>query len=226
MKGQKPARAVIWDMDGVIIDSARYHLHAWQEVFGQRGLIFTEDDFYNSFGLRNDAIIGSFLGKGASTEVITAIGEEKEALFRLKIHNNPTPLPGVVALLSSLAKGGFKMAIVSSAPRENIELVIDTLDMGQNFALLISEKDVVRGKPNPDGYLLAAKRLGVRPANCLVIEDAVAGVTAARRAGMHCLAVTSSHPRDSLSGADLVVDSLEEITPADIASLLDAPLPD
>lgn len=219
-----PARAVIWDMDGIIIDSAPYHLKAWQEVFSKRGLNFTGDDFRSSFGMRNDTIIGGFLGEGASDEEIAAIGREKEASFRLKIRQNPRPLPGVVALMAALAERDLKMAIASSAPRENIELVIDTLGIARHFLVIISEKDVTRGKPEPDGYLLAAKRLGVKPENCLVIEDAIVGVTAARRAGMHCLAVTNSHPRDSLSDADLVVDSLEEISAGDIAKLLDSPL--
>jgi beta-phosphoglucomutase-like phosphatase (HAD superfamily) len=126
--------------------------------------------------------------------------------------------------MAALAERGFKMAIASSAPRENIELIMDTLDIARYFLVIISEKDVTRGKPEPDGYLLAAKRLGVKPENCLVIEDAIVGVTAARRAGMHCLAVTNSHPRDSLNDADLVVDSLEEISAGDIAKLLDSPL--
>lgn len=221
---REPARAVIWDMDGIIIDSAPYHLKAWQEVFSKRGLNFTGDDFRSSFGMRNDTIIGGFLGEGASDEEIAAIGREKEASFRLKIRQNPRPLPGVVALMATLAERDLKMAIASSAPRENIELVIDTLGIARHFLVIISEKDVTRGKPEPDGYLLAAKRLGVKPENCLVIEDAIVGVTAARRAGMHCLAVTNSHPRDSLSDADLVVDSLEEISAGDIAKLLDSPL--
>jgi beta-phosphoglucomutase family hydrolase len=224
MKGRQPARAVIWDMDGIIIDSAPYHLKAWQEVFSKRGLNFTGGDFHSSFGMRNDTIIGGFLGEGASGEEIAAIGREKEASFRLKIRQNPRPLPGVVALMAALAERGLKMAIASSAPRENIELVIDTLDIARHFLVIISEKDVTRGKPEPDGYLLAAKRLGVKPENCLVIEDAIVGVIAARRAGMHCLAVTNSHPRDSLSDADLVVDSLEEISASDVARLLDSPL--
>lgn len=219
-----PARAVIWDMDGIIIDSAPYHLKAWQEVFSKRGLDFTDDDFHSSFGMRNDTIIGGFLGEGAPDEEIAAIGREKEASFRLKIRQNPRPLSGVVALMAALAERDLKMAIASSAPRENIELVINTLGIARHFLVIISEKDVTRGKPEPDGYLLAAKRLGVKPENCLVIEDAIVGVTAARRAGMHCLAVTNSHPRDSLSDADLVVDSLEEISAGDIAKLLDSPL--
>ena len=109
MKGRQPARAVIWDMDGIIIDSAPYHLKAWQEVFSKRGLNFTGDDFRNSFGMRNDTIIGDFLGEGASGEEIAAIGREKEASFRLKIRQNPGPLPGVVTLMAALAERGLKI---------------------------------------------------------------------------------------------------------------------
>lgn len=225
IKNKKPesnARAVIWDMDGVIINSAPYHLAAWQEVFKKRGHKFTEDDFRNTFGQRNDTIIGSVLGKEATKEEIEAIGREKEASFRLKIREKLRPLPGVVALIQALAQKGFRMAIASSAPRENIELIMSALGIRRFFQAVISDQDVTKGKPEPQGFLLAAEKLGTNQENCIVIEDAIAGVTAARRAGMHCLAVTGSHPRESLKEADLVVDSLEEARLGDIERLINS----
>jgi len=212
-------KAVIWDMDGVIVDTARYHLKAWQEVFRKRGVNFTEADFRRTFGQRNDTIIKTVLGREVSQEEMNAIAKEKEESFRRSIEQKLKPLPGVIELMTSVKERGFQMALASSAPIENIQLVSQTLGISDCFESIISDKDVTEGKPNPQVFLLAAERLGVGPRDCIVIEDAVAGVTAAKRAGMYCLAVTSTHPRQSLMAADLVVDTLEAISADDIERL-------
>lgn len=211
-------KAVIWDMDGVIADSGPYHLAAWQEILGKRGVKFTAGDFKHSFGLRNDNIIRNTLGKISQAEVDT-IAREKEATFRRLAGRKIKPLPGALELLRTLKKEGFRMAIASSTSSENIELVTDTLGTADCFQAVVTGHDVTEGKPNPQVFLLAARRLGVEPTNCLVIEDAVVGVTAAKRAGMYCLAVTNTHPRQKLKEADLIVDSLEKVTIDDIKRL-------
>lgn len=211
-------KAVIWDMDGVIADSGPYHLAAWQEILGKRGVKFTAGDFKHSFGLRNDNIIRNTLGKISQAEVDT-IAREKEATFRRLAGRKIKPLPGALELLRTLKKEGFRMAIASSTSSENIELVTDTLGTADCFQAVVTGHDVTEGKPNPQVFLLAARRLGVEPTNCLVIEDAVVGVTAAKRAGMYCLAVTNTHPRQKLKEADLIVDSLEKVTIDDIKGL-------
>ena len=111
------------------------------------------------------------------------------------------------------------MALASSAPIENIRLVIAALGINDYFQSIICDKDVTEGKPNPQVFLLAAERLGVEPGDCVVIEDAVAGVTAAKRAGMRCLAVAGTHPRHSLAEADLIADTLEAVSAKDIEVL-------
>jgi len=214
------AKAIIWDMDGVIADTAAYHFKAWQETFQQRGVNFTEEDFRHNFGQRNDNIIRSVLGKGTTPAEIDTIANEKEESFRNKAKHHLKPFPGVADLMKSLYENGFKMAIASSAPIENIELIIHGLGVNSCFQSIVSSKDVIQGKPDPQTFLLAAKTLGVKPKDCIVIEDAIAGVTAAKRAGMHCLAVTNTHPKTSLAEADLVVDTLETITVSNLEGLL------
>ena len=150
------------------------------------------------------------------TAEVDAIAEEKEMTFRRLAGDKIKPLPGALELLKLLKDNGFSMAIASSTPAENIELVTGTLGIADCFQALVTGHDVTEGKPSPRVFLLAAQRLGVEPANCLVIEDAVAGVTAARRAGMACLAVTNTHSRQKLSEANLIVDSLEKVTIDDI----------
>jgi beta-phosphoglucomutase family hydrolase len=213
-------RAVIWDMDGVIVDTAPYHLKAWQEALSRRGVKFTEADFRHSFGQRNDTIIRSAMGEDTSRELIEAISQEKEESFRQRIGQHIQPLPGVIALIKSLQEHGFKMALASSAPIANIELLTRSLGIDSCFQTIISDQDVTKGKPDPQGFELAARKLGVEPTNCIVIEDAVAGVTAAKRAGMHCLAVTNTHPATSLAAADLIVDTLEAVSVHDLEELI------
>ena len=213
-------KAVIWDMDGVIADTAPYHLKVWQEVLRKRGVSFTEEDFRHCFGQRNDTIIRNALGKEVSQEEIDTIAKEKEAGFRQRIRQNLKPLPGAIKLIKSLAEGGFKLALASSAPIENIQLVIIGLGISDYFHAIITGRDVTEGKPSPQSFLLAAQKLGIEPKNCVVIEDAVAGVSAAKKAGMRCLAITNTHPRTSLTEADLIVDTLEEVSVNDLERLL------
>lgn len=217
------AKAVIWDMDGVIADTALYHFSAWQEVFRKREVNYTEENFKHNFGLRNDTIIRNILGEQVAQGEIDAITREKEEAFRRLAGQKIKPLPGAVELLQSLKQQGFKMAIASSTIMENIRLITGTLGIDNCFQAIVTGQDVTEGKPSPQGFLLAAKRLGVEPRNCIVIEDAVAGVAAAKRAGMPCLAITSNHPRQSLAEADLIVDTLEAISINDIEGLLHPP---
>lgn len=214
-------RAVVWDMDGVIADTAPYHFRAWVEAFRQRGVEFTEADFQRSFGQRNDNIIRGILGQETTDAEIAAMSTDKEATFRKLARHKLRALPGALELLQSLRESGGKIALASSTPPENITLVIGELGIKDYFQAIVSGRDVTRGKPDPQVFLLAAQELGVPLDRCVVVEDAVAGVAAAKRAGMACIAVTNTHPRESLHEADLIVDSLEEMTVDDIVKLID-----
>ncbi len=215
--------AVIWDMDGVLADTAPHHLLAWRETFAKRGIKFTEEDFMRGFGIRNDAIIRNVLGEQTTPEEIEAIAREKEATFRRIIGKDIKPLPGALDLLKALDENGIKMAIASSTVIENIHLIISSLGIEKYFEVIITGHDVTEGKPNPQVFLLAARRLGAEPKNCIVVEDAVAGVKAAKRAGMYCVAITSTHPREKLKEADLIVDTLEAVTVKDLERLIRSP---
>jgi beta-phosphoglucomutase family hydrolase len=216
-------RAVIWDMDGVIADTAPYHFSAWRETWRKRGVDFTEEDFSRSFGLKNDNIIRNILGEATSQSEIDTIAADKEEDFRGRVKkDNITALPGAVELMKSLNERGFKLALASSTPIENIRLLFQSLGIGTYFSAIVAGDDVKEGKPSPQCFLLAARRLEVEPVKCIVIEDAVAGVAAAKRAGMRCLAVTTTHPRASLTEADLTVDTLATVTANDMERLLSA----
>jgi len=211
--------AVLWDLDGVIADTGIYHYQAWQDVFGKRGVTFTEEQFMRHFGQRHDTIIRTALGSNISAEEFNAITSEKQENYRRRVVNNIRPLPGAVELIRSLNQHGIKTAIASSAPPENIEIIIRGLGIEDCFQAIARGTDVAEGKPNPEVFLLAAEKLGVEPGSCVVIEDAIAGVAAARKAGMKCVAVTNSHPRNSLKQADLIVDTLEDLSVSDLVKL-------
>ncbi len=204
-------KAVLWDMDGIIADTADFHYSAWRDVFKERGVEFTKADFMRHFGQRHDTIIIFALGDKFSQEDIEAITNKKQSLYRQRVAKNIVPLPGAVELIKLLNRRGIKTAIASSAVAQNIQVILKGLGIEDCFQAIAFGTEVAEGKPSPEIFQLAAKKLGVKPENCVVIEDAIAGVTAAKRAGMKCVAVTNSHPRQSLKNADMVVDTLEKV---------------
>jgi beta-phosphoglucomutase len=202
-------RAVLWDLDGVLVDSAPFHFQAWRELLASLGRELSEAGFRRTFGWRNDAILRELVGDLPPSEV-ERLGARKEALFRRAALGNIVALPGALALLGLLRERGFKLAVVSSTPQGNIDLILGSLGVEAAFDVIVGEEDVKQGKPDPEGFLLAAKRLGVPPGECVVIEDAPVGVEAAKRGGMRCVGVSRNRPRDALAEADLVVESLED----------------
>jgi beta-phosphoglucomutase family hydrolase len=210
-------KTILWDMDGVISNSYSFHFAAWQEVFTKRGIKFTKEDFTKLFGTRNDFIISSIMGREFHEGAVKIMVQEKEEAFRRKATGGIKPFPGAVKLLNALKKGNFKLGLVSSAPKENIDLVLNELNLAGIFNCIVFGQEVSESKPNPQIYLLAAKKLEVTPNDCVVIEDSPLGVKAAKTAGMKCLAITNTHPRQKLEEADRIVDSLENV---DLITLL------
>ncbi len=208
--GLKFPRAFLWDMDGVITDSSEPHYQSWREAFAARGVNYTKEQFTSFFGMRDDLIIRRLLGPVPDDEV-RAIEDQKEQRYRELVKGKARVFPGVVPLLTAMKKNNFKTALGTSAPMANVEAVIPELGLVRFFDAIVSGQDVSEGKPSPEIYLLAAERLGARPSQCVVFEDSPHGVEAAKRAGMKCVAVTSSHPSCEFTSADRVVSSLEEL---------------
>ncbi len=206
----------IWDVDGTLVDTAELHFRAWEKVCQELGRPFSRADFAATFGRRNPEIIRHLFGNRFDDPEIAALGDRKEVLYRAEARSGVTPLPGVAALLEGLHQAGFRQAIGSSAPRANLDLILELTGVQRYFTAVVSSEDTQRGKPDPQVFLIAAGRLGIAPERCVVLEDAVAGVEAARAGGMKCIAVTfvGHHPGDRLrqAGADLVVPSLEQVS--------------
>jgi len=204
-------KTILWDMDGVIADSHSLHFAAWQEAFAKRGTKFAKDDFTRLFGARNDFIVNTVMSREFAEEQVKILTQEKEEIFRRKARGNIKPFPGAVNLLNAIKKGNFKLGLVSSAPKENIDLVLSELNLEGIFDCIVFGQEVSESKPSPQIYLLAAKKLQVTPDDCVVIEDSPLGVKAAKTSGMKCLAITNTHPQQELGEADKVVDSLEDL---------------
>ena len=203
-------RAVIWDLDGVIIDSADEHRRAWQRLAREEGIKLTDEDFWATFGKRNDDIIAILWGP-LSPEQVQLLRDRKEIYFRDLIRETAAPLPGSMELMRSLHEAGYLQALASSAPIENIQLISEVLGLERYLTALVSGETVPHGKPAPDIFLKAAQELHIEPSRSLVIEDAVAGVEAAHAAGMRCIAVAGNRDLPGLRKAELMVKTLLEV---------------
>lgn len=201
-------RAILWDLDGTLVDSAEFHWISWRDTLATEGIRITYQQFLDSFGQKNDRILPGWLGAAAPPERIARIGDAKEAAYRqLARERGLTPLPGAADWLRRLHARGWKQAIASSAPRENVEVMLLALGVSDEIDAVVGAEDVTAGKPDPQVFLTAAARVGVPPARCVVVEDAEVGVLAARRAGIRTVGVGPGRGLD----ADVVVSSLTEL---------------
>jgi beta-phosphoglucomutase len=209
--------AVLWDLDGTLVDSEEYHWRAWKETLDREGISITHGDFLSSFGQRNDEILSQWLGHAAPTGTIQRIGDTKEVRYRELVRlEGLSPLPGAAEWVERLHGQGWLQAIASSAPRLNVETILDALGLGGRFQAIVSAEDVRAGKPDPQVFLVAASRLGAEPLDCIVVEDARAGVEAARRAGMRSIGVGKN---GRSLGADVAAAKLSDL-PSDVFSSL------
>jgi HAD superfamily hydrolase (TIGR01509 family) len=204
-------RAVLWDMDGTLVNSEELHWISWRNTMAKEGIVITREQFLSTFGKRNDSIIPFWLGSTTTGERIERIARSKENLYRHLLRRvGIAPEPGVAIWLDRLQKHGWRQAIASAAPRANIDAVLEALSATHVFQGIVSAEDVHRGKPDPEVYVLAASRVGVPAERCIVVEDASAGIEGARRACMRSIGV--SHKGKDLH-ADVVVESLEQLEP-------------
>ncbi|MGO9863818.1 MAG: HAD family hydrolase [Terriglobales bacterium] len=213
-----PTRAVLWDMDGTLVDSADYHWQAWRDTMAREGHAITQDQFLATFGQRNDSILRQWLGAEATPELIERVGDAKEALYRLHVRQQGIEaLPGVSQWVRRLQEQGWRQAIASAAPRENVKTILEALHTAGCFEAIVSAEDVQRGKPDPEVFLVAAAKLDVPPDRCIVVEDALHGIEAARAAGMKSIGVTRN---GKPLPADLATHSLAELAPNAFDNLL------
>jgi beta-phosphoglucomutase family hydrolase len=206
-------KGVIWDLDGVLVDTGELHYLSWRAVLPEYKIDFTREVFQTTFGMNNTGVLSTFLGYTPDPELVDEISARKEQWFREQARGHAPALPGVRTWLERLRAAGYRQAIASSAPPQNIDALIDNVDLRGYFDAIVSGFDLP-GKPDPTTFLKAAEAIAVRPQRCVVVEDATAGVQGAMRAGMRCIAVTTTNPPEALQGADLIVEHLDAL-PAD-----------
>jgi beta-phosphoglucomutase family hydrolase len=209
--------AAIFDWDGVVVDSSRQHELSWKLLAEEEELPLAPGFFPRSFGMKNEKIIPELLSWSHDAKTIHRLGLRKEVLYReILQREHQTALPGVLNLLNALQKAKVPCAVASSAPRANIDLMIDDLGFRPYFQSIVTGEDVTHGKPNPEVFLLAARRLGMAPERSVVFEDAHVGIEAGKAAGMKVVAVATTHPAETLGGADRVVHRLTELNIHDV----------
>jgi len=213
---------VIFDMDGVLVDSYDAHFRSWRAVAASRGRDMTQEEFDATFGRTSREIIAALWPTSVSSEEeIARLDAQKEAAFREILAADFPPMPGVGQLLESLHAAGFGLAVGSSGPPENVDLILDRLAKRGLFGGIVHGMDVTRGKPDPQVFLLAADRLGIPAQRCAVVEDAPLGIAAAKAAGMASVGLASTgRTRTMLAAADLTVDGLAELSPTILRNLI------
>ncbi len=201
--------AFLFDLDGVLVDSAEFHMKSWQELMKEKGIEFTEEDFRRTFGMTNDLILRRYF-PDAPPEEIRKMGERKEEIYRELARGKIKPIAGAISFLEFLKGRGINLALVSSTPKENIDFLSEELGIGKFFEVVISGSDIKRGKPDPECYIKAAQKLGVSPKKSWVVEDSQHGIDSGRSAGAKCIGILTTHK--DLKGTDIKVKTFEELT--------------
>jgi len=212
-------QALLWDMDGVLVDTTDIHFWSWSIALQEHGWNLSHQDFLKTFGMNNRATLHQLFGP-LSDKLIETIIDRKEILFRQNLNGQVKIYPGVIDWLEFARKNGVFCAIASSAPPENITAILEHFKLAPYFSVLVSAS-ALPSKPDPVVFLKAAKRLKMAPQSCLVVEDAPSGALAANRAGMHCLVVLTTRTKPEFPPVDLIMDRLSDRNPAEVLNKID-----
>jgi beta-phosphoglucomutase len=191
--------AAIFDMDGTLVDNMRYHSEAWVAFSRKRGLQATAEQFEREFaGKKNEELLPLLLGRPVPPEELVQLAEEKETHYRTLYAPHLALIRGAESFIARLKAKGIRLAVATAAPSENRAFVLDGLNIRKAFERVVGAEEVTRGKPAPDMFLAAARSLGIEPSACVVFEDALNGILAARAAGMTAVGITSTTPPELL----------------------------
>jgi beta-phosphoglucomutase len=197
--------AILWDLDGTIIDTKSCHYQTWERAIKDSGYTMDTHAYNENFGIKSDFVVAKLLGFEPDEALKRRIIERKEALFRDMAPESVNLVAGVETWLEDANRYQISQAIASSAPTHNITMLLTNFSITKYFDVIVSGAEMA-AKPEPDVFLEAAVQLGAEPKNCLVIEDSLAGVRAAKNAGMTCIAVATSHPASDYKLADMVIE--------------------
>ena len=228
-QNQNLPAAIIFDMDGVLVDSSPFHFRKWVGFLRTHGIAFNEQELPNIvLGPANDVIFRRFLGDHLTREQISELSEELDANFRREIGPHPPARPGVRRLIEECHAQGIVMAVASAAIASNVKFLITALGLRDYFREILAVDATTHPKPHPEIYLKVAEKLGVDPIACAVFEDSYVGIEAAKRAGMKCIAIASTFSAEDLrrqTHADLIVPDFEKVSLQTVRHLFNGPGP-
>jgi beta-phosphoglucomutase len=203
---------VIFDMDGVIVNNMGYHMKSWMKFCENHGLDIPEELISAQIGKKNIEHFEIFFKRPISTTESEVFASEKESIYRDIFSKEIKPVPGLLSILQALDRHKIKKALATSAPTGNVKFVLGTLQLFDHFQAIVDETGVKLGKPDPQIFLVAAAKLGVKPETCIVFEDSFHGVEAAHKAGMKVIALTTTYPAELLNKADLIIKDFTEMS--------------
>lgn len=215
-----PKRAFIFDMDGTIIDNMPVHIRTWLEMLSGMDIDVTSEEFLRrANGRTNGEIMRMLIDPAMTDDQVQALADRKEARYRELYGPQMETVTGFRELVQQAKAIGIKLAVATSAPRENVDFVLDGLGIRGEFDAVVDAEGIEKSKPDPEIFLTAAKRLGVTPAECVVFEDSYAGLEAARRAGMTVIALATTHEAEAfaeLTYLDRIVGDFSEVRVGEI----------
>ena len=188
----------IFDMDGVIVDNAEWHLKAFAEFGKRHGLVKEKEDYTRYFGNTNQTIMDSLFNTQLSPDKLNALAKEKEIIYRELYRPFIKPVQGLPVFLKNASERAIPIALATSAPPENVDFTLNSTGLKKYFSIISDASMVKHGKPDPEIYLLTAAKLGVHPSDCIVFEDSIAGIQSALSAGMRVIGVATTHKPEEL----------------------------
>lgn len=212
-------KAVIFDMDGVLVDNSSIHFEAFVIFCKRHGIEMTTDALKPYFGMGNDEIIPGLFGRKIETEELNKLAEEKEEIYRDIFAERIKPMAGLIDMLEALKAKGVKIAVGSSGNTPNVNFVISKCNIASYFDAIANGDMISNAKPDPEVFLLAAKMLDTKPEDCVVFEDSFAGIAAARSAGMSVVALTTTYTREEHKDYDLIIDDFTQVSAQQVLEL-------
>ncbi len=205
-------KAVIFDMDGVVVDNHKFHFRAWMEFSEKYGFELNEEIYREQFNGKTNRDLFRMIFDEPTDEEIAAYAEEKESLYRELYYDDLTPHAGLLDFLASLKRNRIKIGLATSAPTENVDWVLDNLQLRSWFDVIVDGSEVENGKPDPEIYITACDRLEIDPKDCVVFEDALAGLQSANEAGCTTVGIATSHEAWELEGhTEYVIHDFTEV---------------